>query len=130
MKAASYILPIRAASLAGMEELTAYLIGLGRAAPWLALIVVDNSPGSIFSIHHRLWDSGVMHLRPDPIFCPNGKVRGVMTGLRIATTDKLIIADDDVQYGLDALQRVLCAVESVEVVRPQNYFNPGLGMRS
>jgi hypothetical protein len=54
----------------------------------------------------------------------NGKVRGVLTGLRLASHERIIIADDDVRYDHESLRGVIAALDGAEVVRPQNYFEP------
>ena len=53
-----------------------------------------------------------------------GKVGGVLTGLRLASHARVIIADDDVRYDEAALNRLAAALDAAEVVRPQNYFDP------
>jgi hypothetical protein len=53
-----------------------------------------------------------------------GKVGGVLTGLRLASHDRVIIADDDVRYDDESLAAVAAALLLADVVRPQNYFNP------
>src|SRR4051812_25294584 len=65
-------------------------------------------------------------VRPDPEFASlaNGKVRGVLTGLRAAGHDRVIIADDDVRYSGMQLTAIVEGLQHAEVVRPQNYFSP------
>jgi hypothetical protein len=53
-----------------------------------------------------------------------GKVGGVLTGVRLASHERLIIADDDVRYDAASLHRVAEALGTSHVVRPQNYFSP------
>ena len=53
-----------------------------------------------------------------------GKVGGVLTGVRLASHEPLIIADDDVRYDETALSRMLQELQTAHVVRPQNYFEP------
>ena len=52
-----------------------------------------------------------------------GKVSGVRTGVRLASHEKVVIADDDVRYDPAALRRVAQLLESHDLVRPQNYFS-------
>jgi hypothetical protein len=116
---AVYILPLRAQSLHGLDELTGYLNSLHG----LQIIVVDGSRPAVFAEHARRWGERVWHLPPHPhISGRNGKVRGVLTGLAVSTHDKVIIADDDVRYDSKALAAVLAALDRYDVVRPQNYF--------
>lgn len=118
---ASYLLPIRAADGAHVTELAAYLQGLRR----VQIIVVDGSSDELFAAHARAFPSSVEHLRPDPsIAGANGKVRGVLTGLRRCLHDKVVIADDDVRYTTWALRAVIAALDDADIVRPQNYFDP------
>ncbi len=60
----------------------------------------------------------------DDLVTPMGKVGGVLTGLRHASCELAIIADDDVRYDDDALRAVLERLSNSDVVRPQNYFDP------
>jgi hypothetical protein len=121
--ATSYILPIKAFVLDASDELTEYLTSLQQFSN-LELIVVDASPDAIFDEHWRRFGTIVRHVRPDPLTCLNGKVRGVLTGLRMATNEKVIIADDDIRYDPDSLNKVVRALDTADVVRPQNYFSP------
>ena len=70
--------------------------------------------------------AGVRHLPPDADlkFMSNGKVRGVMTGLRRASHETVILADDDVRYTEEGLAQMAAALDRADVVRPQNYFDP------
>jgi hypothetical protein len=58
------------------------------------------------------------------LWTQNGKVWGVLTGLELASNDRVVIADDDVRYDEDSLVRVLDLLEGADIVRPQNYFDP------
>lgn len=105
----------------GLEELTAYLRGL----PVSELIIVDGSEPKIFRKHAASWFGIAQHVPPDPAIPGlNGKVRGVLTGVAIATREKIIIADDDVRYCEQGLAAMSQALDDVDVVRPQNYFRP------
>lgn len=118
----SYILPLRSVSPHNTAELTAYLRWLaGRAE----VLVVDGSPPEVFREHQAAWGDFVVHLPPAAdLVSPMGKVGGVLTGVRHATHDRLIIADDDVRYDEQALQRMAVLLERADVVRPQNFFHP------
>ncbi|HVL32278.1 MAG TPA: glycosyltransferase, partial [Actinomycetota bacterium] len=99
----TYMLPLRWQSDDDIEELTAYL---RRVAARAQLIVVDGSSDAIFSAHHAAW-TFAEHVRPDAdVRCLNGKVAGVVTGLRRAGHEAVVIADDDVRYDEEVLARV------------------------
>jgi hypothetical protein len=119
----SYVLPIRVESTAD-GELTNYLEWL---ATLVELIVVDGSPEPVFNAHGRLWaSSDAVHVRPDAdlLHLVNGKVAGVLSGIRRATCSSVIVADDDVRYDVESLRTMGAALERADVVRPQNYFEP------
>lgn len=117
-----YVLPLRWDDDTGLEELTAYLLRLSRNA---RIIVVDGSPPEIFDRHARTWGGFLHHVRPDPgLPFANGKVSGVITGMRLARAERVIIADDDVRYGEAELAAVAALLDGADLVRPQNYFDP------
>jgi hypothetical protein len=119
---ASYLLPLRWEDDEDLEELTAYLRGL---PDWLELIVVDGSPDPVFRVHERAWSSLAHHLRPDPALdTPMGKVGGVLTGVREASHEAVVIADDDVRYDEPSLRRAVAELGDADCVRPQNHFDP------
>ena len=118
---ATYILPIRKSQLEDQTELGNYLEELSRH---LEVIVVDGSPREVFDRHASFWPS-CLHVAPDPHFSgTNGKVRGVLTGLSLASHEKVVIADEDVRYDSESLRRVLVLLDDAAIVRPQNYFEP------
>lgn len=122
----TYIMPIRSAMLVPRDDLAAYLRWLtGRAET----IVVDGSPAAIFAAHAAGWadarHAGLRHVPPAAELATEmGKVGGVLTGLRLASHARVIIADDDVRYDEATLIRLAAALDVAEVVRPQNYFDP------
>jgi hypothetical protein len=117
----SYVLPIRSTGLSGLNEFTQYL----RALDVAELIVVDGSPPDVFAAHAACWTNACTLVRPDELpNTPNGKVRGVLTGLRYATQAKVVVADDDVRYGAAELARAAALLDEYAIVRPQNYFDP------
>ena len=118
----SYILPIRSSSPSTTAELRAYIAWIAARAE---LIVVDGSDSAIFAAHEREWGDGIRHVAPAPdLISPMGKVGGVLTGLRLASHEAVIIADDDVRYDDTSLAQVVAALATADVVRPQNYFEP------
>lgn len=125
---ATYILPLRWQSDDGLDELVDYLMELSG---YMSVLVIDGSPSKLFAEHARRFPPGVRHLppgvpahgSPDSGGSPvNGKVLGVLTGLRHAGTELLVLADDDVRYDRQAMARLLELLADAEVVRPQNYF--------
>ena len=119
---ASYVLPIRWADDDGFADLTDYV----RCLPdWIEVILVDGSPEPLFTRHADAWGRLVRHLPPDPALeTPMGKVGGVLTGVREASHEAIVIADDDVRYDERALARAVELLGLADCVRPQNYFDP------
>jgi hypothetical protein len=119
----SYVLPIRSRpGDGGTQELTEYLAWLGER---VNLIIVDASDPDTFLIHRDRWSPFATHVPPaDDIRCANGKVRGVLTGLRLAHEEAVIIGDDDVRYDDDGLEQMGRLLAKADLVRPQNYFDP------
>jgi hypothetical protein len=102
--------------------MTAYLASLSGI---VELIVADGSPPEVFAAHHQLWAGFGTHMAPDPdVSFLNGKVDGVFTGVRRASFEAVVIADDDVRYDESALTRVAGLLRNHDLVRPQNYFDP------
>ena len=118
----SYVLPLRSDRRLS-DEFVAYV-------RWLAsrceVIVVDGSPGPVFDDLDRRCANGIRHLSPDGAFRHflNGKVAGVLTGVGLATHERVVIADDDVRYDDGALDEAVRGLDGAEIVRPQNYFDP------
>ena len=120
---ATYILPIRHSKVDEyLDELTDYLSWL---AGQVEVIVVDGSPPNVFAVHHAYWHTFGSHIEPDvDIQVANGKVRGVLTGLRRASYEHVVIADEDVCYDEPSLTQLVALLEEFDVIRPQNYFDP------
>jgi len=118
----TYVLPIKSSTSRAKSELTQYL---GWLAHHAEVIVVDGSPPELFACHADAWGSIVRHVPPDTdLVTPMGKVGGVLTGVRLASHERIIIADDDVRYTAQSLREVGDALDTAHVVRPQNYFEP------
>lgn len=119
----SYVLPLKSSTPLTTTEFSDYL-------RWLAsrvneVIVVDASPDVVFAANDELWGSVASHIRPAPdLVTPMGKVGNVLTGLRVARGESVVIADDDVRYDERSLAQIAAALEESDVVRPQNYFEP------
>jgi hypothetical protein len=118
----SYILPIKSSAPNTSPELRAYIAWIAARAE---VIVVDGSERAIFAAHEREWGTDIRHVAPAPdLVSPMGKVGGVLTGLRLASHELVIIADDDVRYDDESLAQTVAALATADVVRPQNYFEP------
>ncbi|MCK2215720.1 glycosyltransferase family 2 protein [Actinomadura sp. ATCC 31491] len=120
-----YVLPLRwydDTDDRALDELTGYLRRLSRHA---RIVVVDGSPPALFARHARRWRGLAVHVPPDPdAACANGKVAGVLTGMRLARAEHVVIADDDVRYGPEELAAVRRLLARADLVRPQNHFSP------
>src|SRR5687768_4125141 len=118
----SCILPIKVSAASTGGDLPGYLQWLSERTE---TIVVDGSPPAVFAAHAAAWGDVVRHVAPaEDLATPIGKVGGVLTGVRLASHEHLIIADDDIRYDDASLARVHDALHTSEVVRPQNYFAP------
>ncbi|MGN6586961.1 MAG: glycosyltransferase [Solirubrobacterales bacterium] len=118
----SYVVPIRWRDGAQREEVAEYL---GRIAPFVAeVIVVDGSEGEVFDANADAFAGHVIHVPvADEEECLMGKVSGVRTGVRLASRERVVIADDDVRYEPEALRRTAELLDGHDLVRPQNYFD-------
>lgn len=118
----SYLVPIRWRDGEQRAGLAAYLAGI---APLCAeTIVIDGSPPDVFAANAAAWGAYVTQIPPDPEESwLMGKVSGVRTGIRAASRERLVIADDDVRYDREALRRMAGLLDEHDLVRPQNYFS-------
>jgi hypothetical protein len=117
-----YVLPLRWPadhSERDAAELGAYLAWLAERC---AVTVVDGSEPAVFERHARLWGGLVRHISPAPWPSANGKVAGVVTGVRTARHERVLIADDDVRYSEETLRAVVAGLHAADLVRPQNVF--------
>ncbi|WP_233583768.1 glycosyltransferase family 2 protein [Micromonospora sp. CV4] len=119
----AYVLPLRWTVDTDLAELTDYLRWLGGH---VEVTVVDGSEPDVFARHAAAWRGLVhRHVPPDPtVRGLNGKVIGVLTGVRAAGHEHVVIADDDVRYDEAGLRAVHRLLGRVDLVRPQNYFSP------
>jgi hypothetical protein len=118
----TYVLPLRWSEDQGIVELAAYLERIAEVVD--EVVVVDGSPRQRFDLHAHLL-AGVRHIRPDPsLDFAMGKVNGVVTGVRAARNERVILADDDVRYRPEQLGQLAALLDRAELVRPQNYFSP------
>ncbi len=118
----SYVVPIRWSDGGQRRELAEYL---GEVAPLCAeVIVVDGSPAEVFAANAEAFGRRALHLPPAAEESwLMGKVSGVRTGLRLASRERIVIADDDVRYDAEALRRTAHLLADHDLVRPQNYFS-------
>jgi hypothetical protein len=119
-----YVLPLKwcaEQSQRELRELAAYLQGLAGSAD---VTVVDGSDADLVARHADALGPTVRVLTPQPWPGANGKVRGVVTGVRAARHELVVIADDDVRYDPAGLARVAELLADADLVRPQNVFEP------
>jgi hypothetical protein len=117
-------MPIRRSAFDEAEALAlrSYLAEVRPAVS--EIIVVDGSPDKIFADHHAFWSDVCRHETVDRRFgFLNDKVNGIQTGVRLANTEKIILADDDIRYTTENIAEISELLERFEVVRPQNYFD-------
>lgn len=121
----AYVLPIRQASAseALIEDIRLYLEAIRPVCR--EILVVDGSARDVFAAHHQAWAPLCIHVRPDPRYrFLNGKVNGLLTGVDLASADKVICGDDDVRYRPREIGRMSGLLDHHEYVKPQNYFDP------
>ncbi len=118
----TYVVPVRWRDGEQRRELAAYLAAI---APLCAeTIVVDGSPPDVFAANAAAWGGQVRHVPPAAEErWLMGKVAGVRTGVRLASRDRVVIADDDVRYDPPALRRTARLLDDHDLVRPQNFFS-------
>jgi hypothetical protein len=121
----TYLLPIRRvrADDAEAADFARYFRRLARAG--CEVLVVDGSPAEVFDAHARAWEGACRHVPVDPRYkYLNGKVNGVHTGVALAGCEFIVLADDDIRYTADDVERACALLERHEMVRPQNYLAP------
>lgn len=116
----TYLVPLRTADGEDVSDLAAYLRTIVEQAE---VLVVDGSSPAEIARHRAAFGPCVCVLPPEH-HTTMGKVGNVLTGLRRARHDRVVIADDDVRYTAGQLAEVARLLERAEVVRPQNYFTP------
>jgi hypothetical protein len=120
--ALTYVLPLRRWSLADDSELDDYLRWLSGH---VEVLVVDGSEPEIFAAHHRRWGTSVGHVPVDPDLRGRcGKVNGVVTGVRAAGHEHVVVADDDVRWDRQGLEKMSSLLGHADLVCPQNFFHP------
>ena len=115
-------MPLSWAADQNLTELTEYL---RRISAHSDVLVVDGSRDEAFAQHQRAWSVFARHIRPDPgLSYRNGKVNGVITGVRHAGAERIVIADDDVRFEPSAFVKIVALLDDADLVVPQNYFDP------
>jgi hypothetical protein len=125
MNHSTYLLPIRRSAFSPGEaaELGDYFRALCEAG--CDVLVVDGSPPAVFQKHGESWGALIRHEPVNRSFgYLNDKVNGIHTGVELAATEKIILADDDIRYGAAEIERVSELLETFDVVRPQNFLSP------
>ena len=122
MRSLTYVLPLRWDDRADLTEVTEYLRWVATHAE---VIIVDGSRRVLYDRHHRHWTRFAKHVRPDrALHFSMGKVDGVLTGVALASHERVIVADDDVRYDESSLRRVGYLLHENDLVWPQNFFDP------
>lgn len=118
----SYVVPIRWRDGEQRDEVARYLAAI---APRCAeVIVVDGSEPAVFEANPAAWGELARHVPPAAgERWAMGKVSGVRTGIRLASRERVVIADDDVRYDPETLRRTADLLDDHDLVRPQNYFS-------
>lgn len=116
-----YVVPLRWAAGTDPSEMTGHLQDLARD---IDVTVVDGSAPEVWERHHALWSAAVRHVRVGDWPGRNGKVAGVVTGVRLARHEAVVIADDDVRWTAEQLAAAVALLGEADLVRPQNYFSP------
>lgn len=118
----SYVVPLRWTEPGPIEELAAYLRLLATEVD--EVLVVDGSPTPLFERHATALRGVARQLPPHlDLDFRMGKVNGVITGVREASCERVVLADDDVRYDQRALERTVGLLAEADLVRPQNYFD-------
>src|SRR5437764_614317 len=87
------------------SQLAVYFRALNDAG--CGVLVIDGSPAEVFQQHDEVWRSVCRHERVDRSFAYlNDKVNGIHTGVRLAATEKIVLADDDIRYTVAEIDRV------------------------
>lgn len=121
----SYVLPLYWDADHGLAELVDYLRMLLASGSIAEAIVVDGSPAARFAVHAEAFGGVARHLAAhEDLRFVYGKVNNVITGVREAGCEHVVLADDDVRYTPATLARLGGALESAELVIPQNHFDP------
>ncbi|MGI8848181.1 MAG: glycosyltransferase [Candidatus Dormibacteria bacterium] len=115
------LVPLRRVSGRRDARLAGHLGAMGAIVD--QVLVVDGSTATLVEEHRR-------HFGPPVDLVPapprrsgeNGKVVGVLEGLRRARHDIVVIADEDVRHTAASLSMLAAALDDAAAVLPDNYF--------
>jgi len=120
----TYLVPLRCDGPCGPGAHAALSEYLVSVVPAGSAIVVDGSSPAVGALHRGAF-ARVAHMPVDAdLRTANGKVAGVLTGLRATDAPLVVIADDDVRYDPTSLAAVLDRLDDADLVVPQNVFRP------
>lgn len=120
----TYLFPIKASRIEPerIRDLNNYWKKLSRLK--CEVLVVDGSAEEIFEFHKKVFFN-CRHIAVDPQYTfLNGKVNGLITGVKEARHEFIIMGDDDIRYESEDIYRMLEGLKKYDLVRPQNYFDP------
>src|SRR5919206_3428090 len=115
---AEYVLPLRWTAEQSGRELDELVVYLAALAQIVDVTVVDGSDAAVFGHHRAALPAAVRHVPPADRPGANGKVRGVVTGVRLARHERVVLADDDVRYSPQGLTRLVGLLDAADLVRP------------
>jgi len=119
----SYLVVVEDEQVADPREFASYLSDLGVAK--CDVVIVDASSEHTFARHRRVLCWVGRHVAPGPRHRDAfGRVDPVRAALDLAGCDKVIIADPNVRYGVEALADLCALLEAHDAVGPQDYFDP------
>src|SRR5438477_11184945 len=99
-----------------LRSLADYLSSLGTTG--CDVIVFDASPRNVFEENRRVLRWVARHIS---VRAPFDLVR---TAAGLASTEKIIVAREEVRYGPSDLADVCALLDAHEVVEPQDYLDP------
>jgi hypothetical protein len=121
----AYVLPIRRTRFdpGDAARLRQYLEVLKEAG--YEVIVADGSVPDVFDQYARILGAICRHVPVDRRFgYLNDKVNGIYTGIELASSDRIILADDDIRYSAANIHTIIRLLDHNDVVRPQNFLDP------
>jgi hypothetical protein len=120
----SVVIPLRWASsrpdhARDVAEMRSYLQSLSAHGE---VVVVDGSDEPARRVHADAWWPFARVIPPEGQGT-NGKVVGSLTGLRHASHELVVLADDDVRHDAGTLDALRAVLERADLVRPQNVYD-------
>jgi hypothetical protein len=106
-----------------LRDLASYLSTISVAN--CEVIVVDGSPSPIFESNRAVLRWVARHIAARPRHHNfAGGIDAVRTAVDVSNCDKIIVADENVRYEVNAIDGICNLLDEHEVVEPQDYFNP------